>query len=178
MQPNLIGRLRLKADLPITIGVLATLFVILFTYLFLVVPKEQKQDVAYVSGIIATASAIYAAFYAGRALHQNIHSRKVDRTVECSIRWLDSSLANSKQLTTRIAAQVVSITDEEARGKKITELIGDPSVPAQAEAAEANELAISTVFNFFEQLAVFVEQGVIEETLLQEFYLTILVKYY
>lgn len=171
---NQVARFKVNADVPITIGIFTFSFIFIAICLFLYVPKDNKQDVAFASGVIVAASGVYGAFYAGSALRESLYSRKIDRTVDCAVRWLDTSLVDAKKLTKQIAVQAVEIDNEDKRGAKIIQLIGTTGTLE----AEEKELAIATVLNFLEQLAVFVEKEVVDEELLRDFYHTIVVRHY
>jgi len=168
---NQVANVSVNVKVPITIQVCTIGFVALVIGLYYFAPKDKKQDVAFGTAVIASASGLYAAFYAGRALNSNLDSKRIDRTMECASQWHSLDFSNSKKLTRQIAQEVIKIPESEPdrRCEKVKELVKiDPK----------SETAIRDILNFFEQLAVFVEKGVVDEELLKDFYLTIIVRHY
>lgn len=159
-----------KVHIPISIAFLAVLAPAIAIGLYYAFPGN-REDLKFASTAIAVTASLVSAFYIGRNLRYNALSQKETRTLLFPNRWNDSSFSDAKKAIRRLRRELYdsSIPNLSVRRKKIEEMFqDDPDL----------ELHLIDIFNFFEEMAVCVENGIVDETLLRGFFRSILIAYY
>lgn len=142
---------------------LASILIGLFAYL-----PDQREILGFTTIVLTAAAAITSAFYVGQGLRQGVESAKVDRTITYGARWNDPQFFYAKRAAREIIMPVV---------------LSPTTNTLQAIQAEINkepnrEMNLVDALNFLEEMAVFINMGVLDEKILRDFYQTIVLRYF
>lgn len=160
-----------RFTITIRVGAVAFLLAALFIVLFLCLPSE-KEFLKFVAGTIAAAAAVTSAFYIGQNLKQSNASEKLNRTTLYTNQWNNPNFFNARKAYREIMAQLLQKMEQKQEGgrlKVINELIDE--VPDR-------EQNLTNVLNFFEEMAVLTNKGIIDEEVIEEIYHTEIIRCY
>ena len=162
---------RLNIRIPITVAILVVCLPAIAVILYFVFPS-WKDDITFVSSIVVATGAVVSAFYIGRGLVYNSQSQLQTRTLSFPARWNDPGFFHVKQSIHELRKALYedsTIKNDNDRRNKLQELI-DADVKVK--------LNLTDVFNFFEEMSVCVDRGIVDTELLRRFFRSILVAYY
>ncbi len=160
-----------RFTITITVGAIAFSLAALFIALSLCFPNE-KEFLRLVAGAVAAAAAVTSAFYIGQNLRQGTVSEKLNRTILYTSHWNDPNFFHARKSYREIMAQMLQKMEQEPKGdrlKLINELIDEEP---------DREQNLTNVLNFFEEMALLINKGVIDEGVIEEIYHTVIVRCY
>lgn len=168
---NVVGELfKLTVRVPITVGFLAIVFpavVIVSYYLF----PANRGDLTFIAATLVATASLVSAFFVSRGLKNNADSQRETRTLSFPARWNDPSFFERKKAVRDLRDKLYSpeITNLLEKRQKMEELIREnPEV----------KVHLIDLFNFFEEMAVCVDYGIVDVDLLRDFFRSIFIAHY
>jgi hypothetical protein len=158
------SRFRLKIVITISVGVVSTL--IAGTSIYFHLKREDLRDVlGFSAAALATAAAVTGASHIAQDLKHNAESARIDRTFSYIQRWNDPGFA--KQSVIGLMREMRSLNDEEKREHLLRRLKDEDSLKSE----------LVCIFNFLEEMALGISEGVVDEQILKDFFRGIVVIY-
>lgn len=164
--PNEIASLKANFNITIFWSVVVIIIIFIGTYCFF---DKARNEITFAAGVLGAGCAVYSAFYAGRAIYQNLEEKKIDRTVEAATKWNESNLKTAKQTVRQIGKLIISEPDESKRL-----VIIEREINNQID----KEMDLIEILNFLERICVFINKGITDEDLSKEFYKTLILSHF
>lgn len=156
--------------IPITLGIIASISIAVFIYIYIEYPNYQ-DNLKFLATSIGVAAAVLSAFYIGRGLHASIASEINTRTMSYAARWNDPHYYHHRLAYSKMMTEIVQ--ESTKSGKKQDRLSIIQNV---IELNDTNEHHLKGVLNFFEELAIHVNRDLVDEDILKAFFKTIITK--
>lgn len=152
----------------ITVAVLSVAAAVIVTWVYGKASPGNRDVIRFATTSLSVAAAITSASYIGRGLRLNAQSEKETRTLAFPARWNHSSNSNTKSSVRGFLKELENIPEKERREYIETKFDADGDLKTR----------ITDALNFLEEMAVCVEMEIVDETLLRDFFLSIVIKYY
>ncbi|MGK7949681.1 MAG: DUF4760 domain-containing protein [Xenococcaceae cyanobacterium] len=163
---NLPGKIKIKITITLTIGFISFILSSILIGIYIAKPKH-RDILEFIVTTFASSAGVTGAFYVGQTIKLNAESNKIDRTIECINRWNDPNFFDAKKNTDKIYDLVKGKSDSEYA--KIVRQELDENLDLRRDIIE--------ILNFLEQLSIYIDEQLVEENLLHEFFVDIVVKY-
>jgi Domain of unknown function (DUF4760) len=165
-KPGKLAEINIK--IPIRIGVLGLLASIAFALTFHTLDKEpNKKTLEFFTAVLGASAGITSAFYVGESIRLNAESKKLDRTTVFISRWSDPSFDSVRK-----AGHDIDKITKNAPAERHSDII-------QQALEDDLDLKIRALdaLNFLEVMALCMHFGIIEETVIHEYYRSIVQSY-
>lgn len=160
----------LKISLNLTMGIGITTFIAALTLIavhFHDSKLKYRDTLNFAVTTLATAAGISSAVYALRGIEISLEDKKIDRTLRYIQIWNDPSYFTVRKIAAEIYNDLKNL-DPQKRTDYINKLYGDADKKQE----------IVNVLNFLEEMSMCVYLGLVDETILKEFYRYIVGTYY
>lgn len=127
--------------------------------------EEHREILDFTATALATAGGITGAVYVAQSLELDAESRVIDRTLSYIARW------NSPNFPRKNVTQLLRKTKAKVDNEKLA------FIKAELESDEVLRQEFIFVLNFFEEMAASIHQGIAKESMLKEFFRSIVCTY-
>lgn len=170
----------LKFTIPLQVSVISTGIAVLVTVVFFLIstagnPRRQYQIVLtealpatmsfFLNALIASAAGT-SSYYAFKSIENSERCQRVNRTFSYIDRWNDPGYFSMRNTAAEIH-DLISHEEPHARGKRLMDLLSDSS----------KRQDITNILNFLEEMSIGVQENLLDEELLKEFYKGIVITY-
>lgn len=150
----------LKISLNLTMGIGITTFIAALSLIAVHFYESKYRDTLnFAVTTLATAAGISSAVYALRGIEINLEDKKIDRTLRYIQIWNDPSYFSVRKIAAEIYNDLKNL-DAQKSNDYINKLYGDADKKQE----------IVNVLNFLEEMSMCVPLGLVDETILKEFY--------
>ena len=157
----------IKARVIIWVSILVSLIAMVLIVLFWRFPGEREL-LTFAATVLSSTATVISAVYIAQGLNQNVEFSKLARAIELTERWNSPDFAEAKVATVKIAKMLSNIPVED-RLKALNDSI---------DSGDSKEEVLINIFNFFEEIGILVNNKLLDEEVLREFYQGIVVSYY
>ena len=155
----------------VSVGGIALVVAIILSLLFYFIPA-QRDLLKFVAALAAAVAAVTSTFYIGQNLKSAVASEKIDRTISYIRRWNEPSFYETRMKFREIMEELIQAS-EQPHGRDRLALINDV-----IENGGNSKYDVISVLNFWEEMAIMVNRGIIDEEILKEAYKTLIIKSY
>ena len=127
--------------------------------------EEYRKILGFTATALATTGGITGAVYVAQSLESDAESKVIDRTLSYITRW------NSPDFQRKSVTQLLRKSKSKSDNEKLE------FIKRQLDSDEALWQEFIFVLNFFEEMATSVHQGIVKDSMLKEFFRSIVCTY-